>query len=238
MVMHKEDEILLEISRLIDSDRYQVGMRLSAERELGVQLKVCRNTVRTALKTLEAKGIIEIRGNSGSYILRKPAISDMDLADHNSTSQEDMECLFEARRHFDPLVVALAVNRMDAAAIKELKVCLISLSQAIMQNRPEALVDHDSAFRRILANSLKNKYFIDMTELLRLPAERILNLFPTMSEEDKDRLFACYAELYHALKDRDASRANKATDNMLENISIMLLANDSAINSRLSASSC
>ena len=228
--MHKEEEILLALSRIIDSDSYQVGMRLSPERELSAQLNVSRNTLRAALKTLQARGIIEIRGSSGSYIVSRPATADRLAAVGQVTAREKLESLFEARRYLEPLVIDLSVQRMEAEDIKNLKLCLISLSQAIMQNRPDAVVTHDTSFRRILAASTKNGYLIEMTDILHLPAESVMNLFASTSEEDKDILFAGYVELFNALKARDASSAAKAAEGLLDNIFAMLSANESSNN--------
>ncbi len=228
--MYKEEEILLALSRIIDSDSYQVGMRLSPERELSAQLNVSRNTLRAALKTLQARGIIEIRGSSGSYIVSRPASADRVRAANQGTSMERLESFFEARRHFDPIIVALSIRRMDAEDIKKLKLCLISLSQAIMQNRPDAVVAHDTSFRRILATGTKNSSLMEMIDILQLPAESIPKLFASASEEDKDMLFAGYVELFHALRDRDASSAEKASESLLDNLFALLSANDQSNN--------
>jgi DNA-binding GntR family transcriptional regulator len=127
---------------------------------------------------------------------------------------------------------------MDTEDLKMLKLCLISLSQAIMQNLPDAVITHDTSFRKILVKSTKNIHLANMSDLLQLPAESILKLFTVMSEEDKDMLFACYVELYHALKDRDAFRACKAAEGLLENISALLLAHDPAADSGINAFRC
>jgi GntR family transcriptional regulator, transcriptional repressor for pyruvate dehydrogenase complex len=227
---NKEDGVLSAISELIAADDYEIGFRLPSERELGSTYNVSRNTVRTALKTLEARGIIAIKGSSGSYLRRKPVISGTETADLNVSYREELKCLFEARRQLDPIVVSLSVQRMDAEDIKKLKLCLISLSQAIMQHCPDAVIAHDTSFRRVLAKSTKNRYFIEMTELLQLPPESIINLFSAASEEDKDILFAGYVELFNAFRDRNASSAGRAAESLLENIFAMLLAKDSSVN--------
>ena len=69
--MTKELETIKEIIAIIDNDDFPRGSFLPSERKLASQLNVSRNTVRNALRKLEARGIIDIRKGSGCVLLCK-----------------------------------------------------------------------------------------------------------------------------------------------------------------------
>lgn len=57
-----------EIAERVARGEFPVGSRLPSERELSIQLGASRSSVRQALQSLEARGIVAIRGRSGAYV--------------------------------------------------------------------------------------------------------------------------------------------------------------------------
>ena len=67
------EEIVEQIERAISDGVVRVGDRLPGEREMAVQFGVSRVVVREALRTLEARGLVEVRRGSGTFVLRLPS---------------------------------------------------------------------------------------------------------------------------------------------------------------------
>jgi DNA-binding FadR family transcriptional regulator len=65
-------QIADQLRHLIAAGEFPAGERLPAERDLAVQLRVSRPSVREALIALEVEGLVEIRGGSGVYVRAKP----------------------------------------------------------------------------------------------------------------------------------------------------------------------
>ncbi len=65
--VHVYREVFQQLDRLVS--RSQPGDRLRSERELAEQLQVSRVSVREALRALESMGKLEIRRNSGAYVV-------------------------------------------------------------------------------------------------------------------------------------------------------------------------
>jgi DNA-binding FadR family transcriptional regulator len=61
-------QIADQLRKLIVAGEFPSGERLPAERDLAVQLRVSRPSVREALIALEVEGLVEIRGGSGVYV--------------------------------------------------------------------------------------------------------------------------------------------------------------------------
>jgi DNA-binding FadR family transcriptional regulator len=62
-------QIAEQLGGLIRAGEYPVGARLPPERDLAVQLKVSRPSVREALIALEVEGLVEVRMGSGIYVI-------------------------------------------------------------------------------------------------------------------------------------------------------------------------
>ncbi len=68
-------QVLRRIEADILTGRLEVGSRLAPERELGARLGVARNTLRRALATLGAKGLIQARGRGG-WVVVGPGVTE------------------------------------------------------------------------------------------------------------------------------------------------------------------
>jgi GntR family transcriptional repressor for pyruvate dehydrogenase complex len=58
-----------QIEQLIVSGQLHPGDRLPSEKELGARLGVSKTVIREAIRTLAAKGLVEVRAGSGTYVL-------------------------------------------------------------------------------------------------------------------------------------------------------------------------
>jgi DNA-binding FadR family transcriptional regulator len=62
-------QIAEQLRGLIRGGEYPVGARLPPERDLALQLRVSRPSVREALIALEVEGLVEVRMGSGIYVI-------------------------------------------------------------------------------------------------------------------------------------------------------------------------
>ena len=76
-------QVVEQLLELIKREKYTVGMRLPAERELASMFKVSRPTIREAVIALELEGVVEVRIGSGVYVLEK-------APDKNKFSDKDL----------------------------------------------------------------------------------------------------------------------------------------------------
>lgn len=114
------------IVELIGSGEYRAGDRLPTEAELARHLGVGRSIVRDALKMLSALGLVRVRRGSGIYVER-----DGNVLDVGAVEPHQVEELFEFRLTVEPMVAALAAERLTMAAAR-------ALSAALEKNRAGA----------------------------------------------------------------------------------------------------
>ena len=211
--MTKELETIKEIIAIIDNDDFPRGSFLPSERKLASQLNVSRNTVRNALRKLEARGIIDIRKGSGCVLLCKYGYCQDWLENKDADSSVELLNLLETRYLFEPSAVFLSAKGIDDNNIKELEECLIRMSQAFIGMEIENLTNLDTDFRRIIYCSSRNRFLIFTMNQLSMNNHELFRIFDQLSEFEKDSVFADYVEILNGLKKRDASYAKKTVEN-------------------------
>ncbi|PDT53357.1 MULTISPECIES: FadR/GntR family transcriptional regulator [Sinorhizobium] len=110
---------------LVATNMLRPGDELPGERELANVLHVSRETVRGAIQTLAARGIIEVSQGSRSRV------ADVDLSDvtvtiasPNAIDSYDLEDVHAARQHIELKVVGDAAENIDEEALKKLETLL------------------------------------------------------------------------------------------------------------------
>ena len=116
--------IVEQVRELIRGGRLSAGDRLPSERELAEQFGVSRVTVRDALRSLEAVGLLQIKvGANGGAFLRAPSSADAGrgMSDMLLMAELTPEDVAEARLMLELNTVTLAVPRADAEDIRALR---------------------------------------------------------------------------------------------------------------------
>lgn len=106
-------QIAEQLRGLIRSGEYPLGARLPPERDLALQLKVSRPSVREALIALEVEGLVEVRMGSGIYVIApEPAPSAARVGAELSPFE-----IIRARQLIECELAALAAASKKPAAI-------------------------------------------------------------------------------------------------------------------------
>lgn len=116
-------ENALQGLRSLIADAFLVpGDRLPSEAELGARLGVSRSSIREAIRTLQALGVVETRHGSGTYVSELRAadsIGKLSLT-VGLLPLESMLELYELRRVLESHAAALAAARIDDVSAGEL----------------------------------------------------------------------------------------------------------------------
>jgi GntR family transcriptional repressor for pyruvate dehydrogenase complex len=150
------EEIADQIRGLIAEGRFAPGDRLPPEREMADTLRVSRNSVRDALRTLEVMGIVERRHGDGVYVSCITAETLVaPLASILATKQTLVDELMDARRLLEPPVARCSAERATDEDIAELEGLLEAQTAKTRAGSP-AFEEHN-AFHFALARSTKNE---------------------------------------------------------------------------------
>lgn len=151
-----------QLVELIRVGALKPGDRLPSEAELSRRLEVGRSTVREALQTLAAKGLIEISVGRGSYVrdLDAGALVDGDVF-YLLLAREALPLIQEARGLLETGLAALSAQRAtpdDLALLDE----LVDTAAA----RGWQPVDGEE-FHRLLARTTKNSVLVHLHDVLQ-----------------------------------------------------------------------
>jgi GntR family transcriptional repressor for pyruvate dehydrogenase complex len=202
--MNKEQETIQNIRSYIDEEGLDVGAQLPSERKMAAMFLTSRNTVRNAIRKLEARGLIEIRKGSGCYLLSRDDLYAAWCRIGAVDSVEQVCNLLEARYLLEPRIGELAARRHPPPDIESLQKCLIHLSRNFIRNQCPAVSEADAEFRRIIADGTGNDALISLMNQFTASNTMVFEHLEQLEESRKDALFADYVEIMNAFKRRDA----------------------------------
>lgn len=196
-------EALLENCLLdkIASDNLLVGDRLPSERQMAADYNVSRNTLRSALRRLETKGVISSRRGSGYYL----ATSDPQTC-HYSAPDDSFERIMarlEAAYLFLPGVISIAVDQITDGQLLKLEQCTIALSRSIFDQNITEFKQQARIFFEIIASCTNNPIIIEMLSAFCASSSLMFPDFFSFEETQQKKLFGDYVHIFNALKKRD-----------------------------------
>jgi GntR family transcriptional repressor for pyruvate dehydrogenase complex len=150
-----------ELERLIVEGGLAVGKRLPSERELADQFAVSRTVIREAIRTLVAKGLLDVRTGSGT-VVREPtaeaAAESMSRLLATRPDRYDYTRVIEVRRVLEVEIAGLAAHRRTSEDIAALKAILTRAEERL--GDPDTFVHTDVAFHEALARATHNDLFV------------------------------------------------------------------------------
>ncbi|WP_445773291.1 FadR/GntR family transcriptional regulator [Shewanella sp.] len=118
------DEVFNQLREAIFSGRFSTGDKLPSERELIETFAVSRTVVREAIKSLEARGLVEIKqGATGGAFVKEMTFDRLssDCSDLFFLGKMSFNEICQARLHIEPIVAGLAAKHCTPAQAQLLR---------------------------------------------------------------------------------------------------------------------
>lgn len=210
------DQVRTYLEQRIRDGSFQPGSALPPERELADRLGVSRHSLRQALASLEAMGVIETRHGSGVYLQTSPSeAAVVRVADALYTPSRSMADVVEARLGVEPYIAQLATLRRDEHSLKDLHTSIQAFDRMAESSGD---VTHVSAsFHQMLARLTGNAVFEGLMRSLLTGPQTVARL----AAADPDLLHVWHddhTDIFLAVADRDERRASKLMAQHLEEI--------------------
>jgi GntR family transcriptional repressor for pyruvate dehydrogenase complex len=195
------DDVTLQIREAIRTGAIPVGSRLPSERDLCEMFGVSRPTLREALRSLEALGVVEIRqGSKGGAFATAPS---EDLLGHAlstllSFQGATQEELMEFRLSFEGESAELAAGRITPEELETLERLIVELGELAKGGAgAEALHEVDERWHEAVARAAHNSVRIGIMLGVQDAMRRALPLIrsqlvsqPSSLRDDMERLIA------------------------------------------------
>lgn len=161
--MKASDRVMRDVLELIAQRRFAVGGELPSEAQLAEQFAVSRLTVREAMSTLAAAGVLEVRQGRRNRVAEVAAWSvlDPDVVAARSRLAGDSPAvvadLMEARRVLEVGIARLAAERITDAQLAELEEALDAMRREL-DGDVETSAQADIRFHEVIVEAAGNAF--------------------------------------------------------------------------------
>ena len=206
------EEIVEQLRDAIYEGKLQPGQSLPAERDLAKSLGVSRVSLREALNTLQAMGLLEIQQGNRTFVRPLTTLSIYDpLVTYTKKSPQNMFQVFEVRKHMEAGITSLAAERATRAELDRLQAIFREMEADLKKNRLGARADMD--FHSVLTEASRNFPFQHlMKTIYDLLQEELRIAWGSVftKAEQRETLFSQHQEILDAVLSRDPKRAGEA----------------------------
>lgn len=154
------DQVAEQMQELIVQGRLRPGERLPSERELADRFGVSRTVIREAVRSLMAKGLLEVHSGSGMIVCTPTASS---IADHFdlllrlNSEGDPLEYIFDVRHVLEVEIAGRAAQQATESDIREMEHHLQQMADNL--NDLEQAAAADVEFHAALARATQNPLF-------------------------------------------------------------------------------
>lgn len=209
--MKSASDIVVErLTEAIIDGQINPGDKIPTEPELASSFCVGRNTVREAVRTLVAYGILEIRHPEGTFVCRtfKPQTINPLIYSMILQKKESYQDLIGLRQciEFGTLQVIMeqGLNPEDAENLRQIAV---SIERELDEPNPDPklICRTDIAFHDAIAKATRNDLIVTVNEMLSklTYGSRIRTIEQCIREHDRKYLVDIHFEILKILEERD-----------------------------------
>ena len=191
-----------KLASLVASGILDVGDELPSERELASMFAVSRETVRGAVQTLAAKGIVEIaQGARTRVVSAKIDTLKIGVTSPSAINSYDLESVHNARLLVERAVVAEAAVRIDDATLARLEQSLLIQKHTLRDPVHFLICDREFhvAIYRSSGNPLLADFVTDLYAFM-LDHRRLAVSQPGAIEKS----YRDHVAIYEALQEKDS----------------------------------
>ena len=160
----KENKNVHRLLTYIGDKGFALDERLPSERELAEQLGIGRNSLREALKVLEAMGVLEIRHGSGIFLRKLDVEPRDDSGMWLMIHKDEILHMITVRETLDLKAIDLIPEERYLSIRQELRECVAQVRRTHCTNQD--MLQHDLAFHDIIRKASGNDILMNICVLL------------------------------------------------------------------------
>jgi len=213
------DRVTSSLLELIDSSELKPGDRLPSERELALGFKVSRTVIREAIRSLGAKGVLEVSSGSGARIVPvspKTASDAFRLYVQSARAAEGKdgityEHVDQVRELLEGAIAHLAAQKRTEAHLAEMHASIDAMRE--VQSLEEASRS-DVLFHRTLAAATGNPLFALIYDSLD-PILLEIRMKTLHADDRREHAAAEHERILECVSQQDAQGALQAMNEHL-----------------------
>lgn len=208
--------IIEEIIKAIKQGLWQPDSRIPTEKELAETFSVSRNSIREAIKTLNAMKVIESRPGRGTFLAHDAMrqILSSELIDRRYKDVSLAE-IIEIRMLLEAQSASWAAVRATDSELAELRAVLDLAKKSMSMDIAEQDRVH-ALFHETVIRISGNTFVLRLLSSIRAEIETQRSGFNNMSAEDLSELIKDQEEIINSILERDAENAGKLMEKHLK----------------------
>ncbi len=212
------------IKKAIFKDHLKPGDKLPSEKELSSYFNVSKTSLREALRTLEAEGLIEIRkGVSGGAFVRAV---DCQIAcgfffNYIYFQKPTLSEFSQIRTILELSIIDMIIPIMTEEDLAKIEDNLEKTKEIL--NQGQYIYELDLSFHRMLAAMTKNRILEFVLEAIKNSVFEIKSILEPDYEFSK-HIYEAHRLIFEGLKERDTEKAKAEMYNHIKDVETRLLA--------------
>lgn len=213
--IHRQDVtsgIVDNILKMIAEGYWEPGEQLPSQRKLAYLMNVSMASLREALYSLQAMGVLEMRHGAGTFVSNHtmdPGVKLIELS--LILGGLDIKMFFEAREVIEPGLACLAAKHATEIQIASLLKILDDQNAAFDLGDDDQLHNLDLAFHQHIADMANNKFLFHINDVLFKNLDNLFRVLPlTKGGWVLHRLVA------EAIRDRRSDDAYSAMQQLIQ----------------------
>jgi len=205
----KSDEVYNQLFSLISSGKLSPGDKIPSERELAVELRISRQSIREALNRAEVMGLIKVRQGEGSFILSsvkgdlKPPLT--------LIIEQEVERIFEfleVRRLVEGWCAEKAALEATGQELQGMREILEKMKKVASKDKQWEELDLELHLSFVKATH--NVIVVHIMEALKVNFGPFFKFTKAMPSSEKlDVLWQHHYEIFRAIERRDPETAKR-----------------------------
>lgn len=205
------------ILSMIEDGELKVGDQLPGQRELSSQLGIGRSSLREAVRSLEAVGVLETRPGLGTFVISdKPySVVAPSLSLWLKENKAEVLKVFEVREALETKAAELAAINVSSSGIEQMSDVLRQMHEAAGNEDVKRLTELDHAFHDMISRASGNEllsHIIESIQDVLLESRRALLSLPGRAR----RSIQEHDNILQAMMSGDPAAAKRAMQTHLQ----------------------
>ena len=211
-----KNKVLDCITKYISQNRLKTGDKLPSCAELCRMMGVSLTSVREALKTLEAQGVVKVINGRGTFMKASAATNFLITIEHDDARKfAQLKEVFEVRKMLESQIIKNVVEYATPEELRKVDRCVKRLMQCYSKGK--RTVDEDRRFHSELSAICHNS-------LLQRLADSVMETFDKLYPGDNSfnvtysDTVVLHEKMFHAILKGDVATALRINDQTIDTI--------------------
>lgn len=209
-----QSEIIRYIQEYIEEKHLEAGDKLPSQEQLIQMMGVSRTSLREAMKTLEARGILKAQNGKGIYISEGKDSAMLMLLDFAKEKEKLLDTL-EVRKILEKEILRMVIHRATPEELEELG----EITRVLMEKfrRGERQTKEDKRFHYTIYRLAHNQVMSQLILSISSVMDRFWE-FPLDMEDPFLGSLPLHEELYQAICEKNVKKAQMINEKLLDEI--------------------